>query len=177
MGANWGISRTMAETHALLFVSRRPLCTDDVMEALQVSRGNASMNLRQLVAWGLIYRTHLPGDRKEYFLCESDVWQMFETIMRERRRREIEPIVETIERCRGMVSDHPPDGRTPDPGNPHQATEAPAAEVAEDINVYRQRLDEMLDFLNLMNTLFNVISQGGKQQLPRFASMLQAIAK
>ena len=80
MGGYWGINRTMAELHALLFVSARPLCTDDVMALLQVSRGNASMNLRALVDWGLIQRVHKPGDRKEYFQADTDVWHMFETI-------------------------------------------------------------------------------------------------
>ena len=70
MGATWGISRTMAEVHALLFITGEPLCTDDIMAQLQVSRGNASMNLRQLVNWGLIRRTHLRGDRKEYFVSD-----------------------------------------------------------------------------------------------------------
>ena len=88
MGGYWGISRTMAEIHALLFVSGRPLCTDDIMEQLQVSRGNASMNLRSLVDWALIERVHKLGDRKEYFQADTDVWHMFETITRERRRRE-----------------------------------------------------------------------------------------
>ena len=63
MGATWGISRTMAEVHALLFITGDPLCTDDIMHMLQISRGNASMNMRQLVNWGLIRLTHLRGDR------------------------------------------------------------------------------------------------------------------
>ena len=104
MGATWGISRTMAELHALLYLASEPLCTDDVMEQLSISRGSASMNLRELVNWGLIRRTHRRGDRKEYFDAERDVWQMFETIMRERRRREVLPIMETIERCICMIA-------------------------------------------------------------------------
>ena len=99
MGGYWGITRTMAEIHALLFVTREPLCTDDMMEQLKVSRGNASMNLRALVDWGLIERVHKLGDRKEYFQADTDVWHMFETIMRERRRREVEPIITAIDRC------------------------------------------------------------------------------
>jgi DNA-binding transcriptional regulator GbsR (MarR family) len=162
MGANWGISRTMAESHALLFVSSKPLCTDDVMEQLQVSRGNASMNLRQLVNWGLIYRAHLPGDRKEYFVCETDVWQMFETITRERRRREIEPIVETIERCQAMVGDELK-GRRPLKGS--------------DVEEYRRRLDEMHEFLDVMNTLFNTVMKVGNKGLRRLTTTLAKLAK
>ena len=95
----------MAEIHALLYLAAEPLCTDDVMERLEVSRGSASTNLRQLVNWGLIYRIHRRNDRKEYFDAEKDVWQMFETISRERRRREVQPIVETIERCLEMIGE------------------------------------------------------------------------
>src|SRR5262245_30739103 len=105
MGGYWGINRTMAELHALLYISAEPLCTDDIMEALQISRGNTSLNLRQLVDWCLISRVHKKGDRKEYFIAETDVWEMFQTIVRERRRREVEPIIETINRCREMASE------------------------------------------------------------------------
>ena len=157
MGANWGISRTMAEVHALLFVSPEPLCTDDVMAQLQVSRGNASMNLRQLVNWGLICRVHLPGDRKEYFACETNVWQMFETITRERRRREIEPIVETIERCQTMVRD--------------DLKRLPGAQRHE-VEEYYRRLTEMADFLNVMNKLFNVVMKVGHKGLSPLSKAL-----
>ena len=88
MGGYWGINRTMAEIHALLFVTRKPLCTDEIMDQLKISRGNASMNLRGLVDWGLIERVHQLGDRKEYFVAHTSVWRMFEIIMKERRRRE-----------------------------------------------------------------------------------------
>jgi DNA-binding transcriptional regulator GbsR (MarR family) len=162
MGAAWGISRTMAEIHALLFVSTRPLCTDDVMDRLQISRGNASMNLRQLVNWDLIYRVHRPGDRKEYFSGETDVWQMFEAITRERRRREVEPIIETIERCKAMVSDKLKRSRG-----------AESKEVKE----YRRRLDEMLGFLHLMNALFNVVVKVGHKGVRPLSAALARLAK
>lgn len=158
MGANWGISRTMAEIHALLYTSAVPLCTDDVMGELQVSRGNVSMNLRELVNWGLIARLHHSGDRKEYFQCETDVWQMFATIMRERRRREVEPIVETIERCREMIAQEL-GGRRDDKTN--------------DVRQYDRKLESMLSFLQAMNTLFNFIMRGGAGGM---AGMLQGFA-
>src|SRR5574337_191478 len=99
MGGYWGINRTMAEIHALLFVAPQPLCSDDIMDQLKISRGNASMNLRALVDWGLIDRVHRLGDRRDYYKADTDVWHMFETIMRERRRREVEPIIATIDHC------------------------------------------------------------------------------
>src|SRR3954468_11886282 len=77
MGATWGINRTMAEIHALLYIVGQPCCTDDVMERLNISRGNASMSLRALCDWGIIRRLHRRGERREYFETLNDVWEMF----------------------------------------------------------------------------------------------------
>lgn len=96
MGSAWGINRTMAQIHALLMMSTEPVATIDVMEELSISRGNANTNLRELVGWGLIRSVVRRGDRKEYFEAEKDVWKMFCTISRERKRREIEPISEVL---------------------------------------------------------------------------------
>lgn len=104
MGAAWGISRTMAEVHALLYIVAAPLNTDDVMERLQISRGNASMSLRALVEWGLISRAHKRGDRKEYFQAEADVWTMIRTIVRERMKREVEPVLASLYEIRDMTA-------------------------------------------------------------------------
>ena len=100
MGSKWGIPRTMAEVHALLFIEGRPLNTDEVMDRLHISRGNASMTLRSLVEWGIVQRAHMPGDRKEYFTAEQDVWKLFRTIVRERKKREIDPLLEALHECR-----------------------------------------------------------------------------
>src|SRR5690348_4243624 len=86
MGQTWGINRTMAEIHALLYICATPLCTDDVMERLHISRGNASMSLRALCDWGIIRRLHKRGERREYFESLSDVWEMFSIIAAERKR-------------------------------------------------------------------------------------------
>ncbi len=161
MAASWGISRTMAEIHALMFVSTRPLCTDDVMEQLQISRGNASMNLRELTRWGLIDRRHVRGDRKEYFAAETDVWQMFEIISRERRRREVEPILETIQRCHEMIE---PDLK--------RLKERDREEVVE----YRRRLEAMREFLDVMNSVFNVVLATGAGGLREAATLLAQMA-
>jgi len=96
MGVEWGINRTMAQVHALLLVTPDALSTDEVMEALSISRGNANMNLRELANWTLIYRETKPGDRKEYFRAEKDVWEMAKRIARERKKREIEPILRDL---------------------------------------------------------------------------------
>ena len=161
MGASWGISRTMAEIHALLYLSSAPLCTDDVMEQLEISRGNASMNLRQLVHWGLIERVHQRGDRKEYFQAETDVWQIFQMISRERRRRELEPIVETIERCQAMVAK----GKSKLRGSARSAAD-----------LYQERLDEMLSFFVALNGVFNSMSRLGPDGVRFLASTMDELA-
>jgi DNA-binding transcriptional regulator GbsR (MarR family) len=99
MGPQWGINRTMAQLHALLMISEKPLSTDDVMEELHISRGNANMNLRALADWGLARRVIVKGDRKEFFQSEKDVWTMVCRIARERKKREIEPVMETMQEC------------------------------------------------------------------------------
>ena len=105
MGQTWGINRTMAEIHALLYITGQPQCTDDVMERLNISRGNASMSLRALCDWGIIRRLHKRGERREYFESLSDVWEMFSIIAAERKRREMDPVLETIKQCRRMLDE------------------------------------------------------------------------
>src|ERR1700748_1528886 len=105
MGQTWGINRTMAEIHAFLYVSAQPLCTDDVMERLHISRGNASMSLRALCDWGIIRRMHKRGERREYFESLSDIWEIFTLIAAERKRREMDPVLETIKQCHAMLDE------------------------------------------------------------------------
>jgi DNA-binding transcriptional regulator GbsR (MarR family) len=96
MGTKWGINRTMAQVHALLFISEKPLCAEEIMEELQISRGNVSMSLRELMNWGVVSKMHIKGERKEYFTTEKDVWQFFKIISRERKKREIDPTIITL---------------------------------------------------------------------------------
>ena len=96
LGTNWGINKARAQIHALLRSAETPLTTDEVMEKLQISRSNANLNLRALLDWGLVYKKHLPGDRKEYFVAEKDIWTVAIKIMKERRRREVEPVIEEL---------------------------------------------------------------------------------
>src|SRR5947208_16621429 len=93
MGATWGINRTMAEIHALLYITAQPLCTDDVMERLHISRGNASMSLRALCDWGIIRRMHKRGERREYLESLRDVWDGYRIIAADRQRRETAPVL------------------------------------------------------------------------------------
>ena len=96
LGSNWGINRTMAQIHAVLMVAVEPLDTNTLMDELKISRGNANSNLRDLIGWGLIRKVTYPGDRKEYFEAEKDVWAMFCIISRERKRREIDPALQLL---------------------------------------------------------------------------------
>ncbi len=92
-GSQWGINRSMAQVHALLLISSDPLSTDDVMEQLNISRGNANMNLRALIDWTLVRRVLKSGERMEYFEAEKDVWKVATAITRERKKRELEPMI------------------------------------------------------------------------------------
>ena len=99
MGSQWGINRTMAQIHALLMTSTDPVGTDDVMEMLEVSRGNAHTNLKELVSWGLVRIVVKKGERREFFEAEKDVWKIFTIVTRERKRREIDPALDVLSEC------------------------------------------------------------------------------
>lgn len=99
LGTSWGISRTMAQIHALLMVTPHAMSTDEVMEELQISRGNAHTNLKDLVGWGLVRTVVKKGERKEFFEAEKDVWKTFTIVLRERKRREIEPAIALLDEC------------------------------------------------------------------------------
>lgn len=96
LGSEWGINRSMAQVHALLLISPKPLTTEDIMEELSISRGNANMNIRDLINWTLVSKELVPGDRKEYFVAEKDIWEIARIIARERKRREIEPVLKVL---------------------------------------------------------------------------------
>jgi DNA-binding transcriptional regulator GbsR (MarR family) len=105
LGSEWGINRTMAQVHALLLVTDKSLTTEEVMEELSISRGNANMNLRELLNWNLIYKELVPGDRKEYFKAEKDIWEVAKRIARERKKREIEPVLRELVQLENVDED------------------------------------------------------------------------
>lgn len=96
MGRSWGINRTVGQIYALLFVSSRPLCADEIVDALGISRSNVSMSLRELQAWNLVILRHIPGDRRDFFAAPEDVWQIFRTLAEERKKREIDPTLSVL---------------------------------------------------------------------------------
>jgi DNA-binding transcriptional regulator GbsR (MarR family) len=96
MGSRWGINRTVGQIYALIFISQRALNADEIAEALEFSRSNVSMGLKELQSWRLVRLRHLPGDRREYFEAPSDVWEIFRVLAEERRRREVEPTLSML---------------------------------------------------------------------------------
>ena len=99
MGTQWGINRTMAQVHALLMTNPEAMSTDEVMEVLQISRGNAHTSLKELVGWDLLRIITKKGERKEFFEAEKDVWKIFQAVAKERKRREIDPALQVLENC------------------------------------------------------------------------------
>lgn len=104
-GTQWGINRTMAQIHALLLVSTSPLTQDDIMEQLTISRGNVNMNIRDLVGWGLVDRVTVAGERKEFFTAEKDIWKVATQIIRERKKRELDPMIKLLSQLENVEGD------------------------------------------------------------------------
>jgi DNA-binding transcriptional regulator GbsR (MarR family) len=157
MGQTWGINRTMGEIHAFLYITGQPQCTDDVMERLNISRGNASMSLRALCEWGIIHRLHKRGERREYFESLTDVWEMFSIIAAERKRREMDPVLETIKQCQKMLD---------------ETTLGKADARQEAVQLTRQRLEGMEEFMQVTNKIFQQFISNAKSGLTRVARVL-----
>lgn len=104
-GTHWGINRTMAQIHALLLVSPDPLSADDVMEQLDISRGNVNMNIRELINWGLVERVLIAGERREFFSAEKDIWRVVKQIVKERKKRELEPMIKLMDQLSEVEGD------------------------------------------------------------------------
>ena len=134
MGAAWGINRTMAEIQGLLYITGETLCADDIMARLGISRGNVSMSLRALCDWGVVRKVHHRGDRRDYYQSLTDVWEIFTRIARQRKRKEVDPIVQALRECLADLE---------------RAKEVPSPELATS----RERLEKMLDFLATVQEL------------------------
>jgi len=137
MSSLWGVSPTMAEVHGLLYITGSALSMDDIMDRLRISRGNVSMNLSKLVEWGLVRRVHRRGDRRDYYESLSDVWEMFTLVAAQRKRREIDPILNTLRAQRDRLS----------------AEELGAAADNDRATERRRRIGELLSFLTLVDGL------------------------
>ncbi len=137
MSSLWGVSPTMAEIHGLLFITGAALSMDDIMARLEISRGNVSMNLSKLTEWGLVRRVHKRGDRRDYYESLRDVWEMFTLVAAQRKRREIDPILNTLRDCRDRLS----------PESLGAGANSPQAEER------RRRVNDLLSFLTLVDGL------------------------
>lgn len=129
MGAKWGINRTVAQIHALLFLSEKPLNAEDIARRLNVARSNVSTSLRELQGWGIVKVVHLLGDRRDHFESMKDVWEMFRIIVDERKKRELDPVL-------AMLRDAVVEAKKP---------------AAADAYT-RERLADMLQFFELMTS-------------------------
>ncbi|SHH26186.1 GbsR/MarR family transcriptional regulator [Winogradskyella jejuensis] len=105
LGTLWGINKAMAQIQALLFISTKPLSMEDIMEDLKISRGNTSMNLRQLMDWGIVTKVLVSGERKEFFTTEKDVQELARVIAKERSRREIKPVIKVLDEVSSIKDD------------------------------------------------------------------------
>ncbi|MCE2973310.1 MAG: MarR family transcriptional regulator [Sediminibacterium sp.] len=105
LGSEWGINRTMAQIHALLLISPEALTTEDIMEELNISRGNANMTLRDLIDWGLIEKQLRAGERKEYFIADKNTWNIARQVAKERRKRELDPVIKILDELTKVKGD------------------------------------------------------------------------
>lgn len=137
LGTQWGINRTMGSIHALLLVSPESMTTEEIMEQLNISRGNANMNIRALIDWGLVLRENKSGERKEYFYARKDIWEITTRIARERRKRELEPVIQLLQEVKDV------EGSTKD------AEEF--KRMARDLEQFTLRLDKMMQKVEQSN--------------------------
>lgn len=134
MGAKWGINRTVAQVHALLFLSPKPIPADEIAETLAVARSNVSTSLRELEGWGIVRVVHVLGDRRDHFETFKDVWEIFRTVAEERKRREIDPTLRVLNECVTELKNN-----------------------AQSDAYTRERLESMLEFLTIMTGLFDEV--------------------
>src|SRR5215813_1876313 len=106
MGTRWGINRTVAQIHALLYLSPHPLHAEDIAETLGVARSNVSTSLKELQGWGIVKLVHVLGDKRDHFESMKDVWEMFRIVMEERKKREFDPTMKTLEECIAEAEKH-----------------------------------------------------------------------
>lgn len=136
MSSSWGINRTMAQIHALLLITARPMSMDEIIERLHISRGNASMNLRDLMDWGIVRRFRKPGDRRDIYICDSDAALMVARILRERKRREFDPTYAAIQDCYGLV---------------------PESDTRPEAEAFRERLQDLTRIFDIVNNLYSQV--------------------
>jgi DNA-binding transcriptional regulator GbsR (MarR family) len=154
MGTRWGVNRTVAQIHALLFLAAKPLSADDIVEALGVARSNVSNSLKELQSWKLVRITHVLGDRRDHYTALQDVWEIFRVIVEERKRREIDPTLTVLRECAIEGA---------------QDAELDAAALA--------RMQTTLDFLEMLSATFEDYRHLSPQTLQRIIKMGGKVAR
>ena len=153
MGSRWGVNRSVAQVHALLYISGRPLTAEEIAETLSMARSNVSTSLKELQGWRIVRVTQVLGDRRDRFETQGDVWEMFQTVLEERKRREIDPTMELLAAC---------------------IAESGRGRDAEPL---RRRLQEMLDFFSLMSDWYGQVRRLPRRALVRLFRMGQKVQR
>lgn len=139
LGTDWGITKTMGQIHALLMLSPKAMNADMIMHELQISRGNANMNIRELLDWGLLIKKTVIGDRKDYFLAEKDFWVIFKKIVEHRKKKELDPLIALLEDISGV--------------GPHCSDSKEFCKVVNELKLFSSKADSALE--NVMNSKAN----------------------
>jgi len=154
MGTRWGINRTVAQIHALLFLSQKPLDAEQIVEVLGVARSNVSNSLKELQGWGIVKRVHVMGDSRDHFESMKDVWEMFRVVLDERKKREIDPTERILRECLAE------------------------AETDKETDAYtRKRLHELVEFFGTSTAWYNQVRQWPAGALSRFVKAGDKIRK
>ena len=154
MGTRWGINRTVAQIHALLFLSPRPLHAEEIAETLSVARSNVSNSLRELQNWGIVKTVHVLGDRRDHFESMKDVWEMFRVILDERKKRETDPTLQMLRECVA-------DAKKPGQADAHA----------------KERLADMLNFFELMTTWYEQTRKMPTPAVLKFVKLGDKVAR
>ncbi len=160
----WGLNKTMGQIQALLYITGEPLTADQIMEHLNISRGNVSMNLRDLMNWGVVRREHRKGDRKQYYVAEADPWRWFKNVVRERRKREVEPIIEAFADTLSLLAS-PRHGANGIPVGTEDDAEREAL---------KGRLQQMLDFVLAFNKGIDLFLHFSREDFTELMELLSA---
>ncbi|MFD2167605.1 GbsR/MarR family transcriptional regulator [Thalassotalea euphylliae] len=153
MGSKWGLNRTLGQMYALIVLTEAPLNADQIIEALQISRSNVSMGLKELKSWNLIKLQHIPGDRKEYFTAPSDVWEIARTLVVERRKRELDP---TLSMMRDVLLQEP---------------------SSDNERYVQQRVQEMHDLMEMVTLWSNELQNMSSEKLSALLKLGEGISK
>ncbi len=154
MGSRWGMNRSVAQIHALLFLSEKPLNADEIAETLGIARSNISNGLKELLAWDLVHVTHVLGDRRDFFAAQQDSWEVIRAIMEGRKKREIDPTLATLRECAAQLQ---------------RDKDTPAA--------VRARIEEQLEFLETVTRWFESMKRMPRKTLLKMMKMGERIAK